>query len=182
MPNNHTAPGPRRFQVRAEQMLTWLATAVDPAGLSFQQTYGFDNTFGPDGDDLHDRIQILVSQAQTDGVLTLPDHHLELWQVSDEGFLLTLDPPHGPRLCSQHLIVGDLLPDKTAGSVAAFAVLDATARVANGLLDEQHHALARARAPAVRRIPEPGVMRAPLGPPPDPPATNPNGAGRPRRR
>jgi hypothetical protein len=178
MPDTHAAP-PRRYQVRANHMLTWLATAVNPGGLAFQETYGLDNTFALDGEDLHDRIQILVSQAQTDGILAVPGHHLELWQVGDEGFLLTLDPPHGPRLCSQHIGIADLLPHLTAGSVAAFAVLDATARVANQLLDE-HDQAGRTRGPgpgepaaprprAAGAFPQHGNAAATYPPPPAPP-------------
>jgi hypothetical protein len=149
VPDTHAASPLRRFQVRADHVLAWLATAIDSTGHPFAETYGIDDTFRPDGADLHDRIQILVSQAHTDGILTVPGHHLELWQVADEGFLLTLDPPHGPRLCSKHLSISDLLPDKTAGSVAAFAVLDTTARVANQLLDEHDHIVSRTRRPGI---------------------------------
>jgi hypothetical protein len=182
MPNTHPSPPPRRFQVRVEQMLDWLATATDSMGQPFADTYGLDHTFRPDGVDLHERIQMLAGQAQTDGVLALRDHHLELWQVADEGFLLTLDSPLGPRLCSQHVSIGDLIPDETAGVVAAFAFLTATARAANNLLDEQDQAARRTHLRAPRPVATSGATRAPLGPPPDAHATDPADPGRPRRR
>jgi hypothetical protein len=181
VPDAHAATPLRRFQVRADHVLAWLAAATDSTGHAFAETYGLDDTFRPDGADLHDRIQILVSQAHTDGILAVPGHHLELWQVADEGFLLTLDPPHGPRLCSQHLSIADLLPDKTAGSVAAFAVLDATAHVANQLLDEHDQVVGRTRRPGlgdpatpaqplvVCAFPHPGIAAATNTPPPAPP-------------
>jgi hypothetical protein len=181
VPDTHVAKPPRRFQVRADHMLTWLATATVSTGHPFAETYGLDNTFRPDGDDLHDRIQILVSQAHSDGVLAVRGHHLELGQVADEGFLLTLDPPHRPRLCRQHLSIADLLPDKTAGSVAAFAVLDSTAHVANQLLDDHDHEVGRTRRPGIGEpaptaqpraagaIPLPGTAAATNPPPPAPP-------------
>jgi hypothetical protein len=62
-------------------------------------------------------------------------------------FLLTLDQPQGPRLCSQHLLAGDLLPTNTVGSLAALVVLSAAARIANELLDEQDRTIARHRGP-----------------------------------
>ena len=179
MPDTHATTPPQRFEVRADHMLTWLATATDSMGQPFHETDGLNDTFRPGVDDLHNRIQILVSQAHTDGVLTVPGHHLELWQVADEGFLLTLDPPDGPRLCSQHLNVSDLIPDATAGSVAAFAVLDATARVANQLLDERDHAL-RTRPPGPRRAAT--GTGVPLGPLPNTVTPVPPGAARPRHR
>ena len=182
MPNTHPSPPPRRFQIRAEQMLDWLATATDSMGQPFAETYRLDHTFRPDGEDLHDRIQMLASQAQTAGVIALRDHHLELWQVADEGFLLTVDPPLGPRLCSQHLSIGDLIPDKTAGTMAALAILTATARIANELLDQQDRTAGQTHHPAPRSVRTSGAARAPLGPPPDAPATNPAGTGRPHRR
>jgi hypothetical protein len=178
MPNSHASSPPRRFVVSAEQMLDWLATAVDSTGQPFQDTYGIDDSFRCDGDDLPDRIQILVSQAHNDGVLAIADHHLELWQVADEGFLLTLDLPNPPRLCSHHLSIADLVPEKTSGAVATFAVLDATARVANQLMDEHDRAAGRARTAPARLIPGP----APLGPPTGVYPTNPPSAGRPHRR
>ena len=63
-----------------------------------------------------------VSQAQTDGVITA-DTHIELWQVADEGFLLTVDPPLGPRLCSQHLSSGDLIRFVRVGTLDTPAAL-----------------------------------------------------------
>jgi hypothetical protein len=65
MANTHASPASRRrFQVRAEQMLDWLATAMDSTGRPIQDTHRFDDTFRPDGDELHDRIQIPARPAR----------------------------------------------------------------------------------------------------------------------
>jgi hypothetical protein len=138
-------------------------------GQPLADTYGLadNDTFNLDGENLHDRIQILVDKAHADGILSVPGHDLILWQVGDEGFLLTVDPPSPPRLCSFHLCVEDLLPDRTSGSVAALAVLMAVGQAANQLLDEQAHATARTGAP----FPPPGSPPCPPQQPPGRPRT-----------
>jgi len=172
MQNTSTASNPSvRFQLRAERVLDWLA------GDRF-----LDDTFRPDRDDLPDEIQILVTQAQIEGVLALPDHRLELWQVADHGFLLTLDSPHPPRLCSHHLRVSDLLPDKASGIESAYAILRTTVQVANQLLNERDHAATRRVLPA-GLLPAPtatsGLLAAPSS---VTHPTAPTGADRPHRR
>ena len=180
MPDIRTATPTRRFEVAADRVLAWLATATDPDGLPFQESYGFDSTFHADGYGLYDRIQILVDQAQTDGVLTIPNHHLALWQVADEGFLLTVDPPHPPRLCTRHLSITDLLLPKTTGSVAVYAVLYATAQIANNLLDE-HDRSGRRNGPTGPSRPT-DVASGLLDPPPHDSAPGPAAITQPRHR
>jgi len=174
-----------RFHVHAGRVVDWLASAVDSMGQSLADTYAFDDSFRRGGDDLHDRIQMLVSRAQADGPLAVADHHLELWQVADEGFLLTLDPPSPPRLCSLHLAVGDLLPERTSGSVAVVAVLMAAGQVANQLLDEQARSQLTARARMstsfIALRPGTATARPALGPPPAGSSPTPPGTGQPHR-
>jgi hypothetical protein len=158
-----------RFHIHTGRILDWLATATDSMGRLFADTYAIDDSFRRGGGDMHDRIQMLVTQAHADQILTATGHHLQLWQVADEGFLLTVDAPTPPRLCSLHLTVDDLLPDKTSGSVAALAVLMAAGQVANQLLDEQTRSHApRGTAPAAFLAHQP---RHPVAGPP--PGTNP---------
>ena len=176
MSNPRTSPASPRFQVHADRTVDWLPASRTEPGV---QPQGLDARFRADADDLHDEIQILATYANDDGVLALADHHLELWQVADEGFLLTLDPPTGPRLCSQHLSIRDLLPDTAVGATAMFAVLDAIARIANGLLDQRDRGVGRAHLPAPRHV---SASALPPAPPPDGPATNPAGPSRPHRR
>src|SRR5690349_18525386 len=105
-PNTDAVLPPSHFEVDADRILGWVATVTGSTGQPLAETDALRSER-----DLHHRIPILVSQAQTDGVLALPDHHLELWPVADHGFLLTVDPPHSVRLCTQLLSVADLLPD-----------------------------------------------------------------------
>jgi hypothetical protein len=160
-----SAEDPNRYLVRAGQVLAWLSAAVDSTGERFADTYGIDDTFRLDGDDMHDRIQMLVQQAQSDGVLAVTGHRVELWQVADEGFLLTVDPPTPPRLCSHHIEARQLLPDRTSGSVAAVAVLMATGNAANLLLDEQARLQQAARISATNPA---LALRHPITPAPRP--------------
>jgi hypothetical protein len=135
------------FRVRTDGVVDWLATASDSQGGRFADTDGLagHDTFRRGAHGIHDRIQMLVDQAQSDGILHSPGYDIMLWQVADEGFLLTLDAAAPPRLCSLHLGVDDLVPDNTSGSVAALAVLMAVAHVANQILTEHR----RTRAAAI---------------------------------
>jgi hypothetical protein len=124
------------FRVETDGIVDWLATATDSAGRALADTYGLADydTFRRGGEGMHDRIPVLVDQAQSDAILYSADYDVVLWQLTCEGFLLTLDGPTPPRLCSSHLTVGDLVPERTSGIVAAVAVLMSVAQIANQLL------------------------------------------------
>jgi hypothetical protein len=178
---------PQPVTVHPDQITAWLTTPTT-TGDTVADAYGIDDTFTLGDADLHDRIQELVARACADTVLNTADHRLHLWQVADEGFLLTVDPPHGPRLSSHHLPIRTLLPAGQCAVPAAVAVLTETAHQANIVLSELAQQLPAARAsaanpalpdnatpalPAGRAFPAPGSAAmaaghaAPLaGPPP----------------
>jgi hypothetical protein len=143
-----SASHPPQCTVRADDLAAWLASPANADRETVAEAYAVDDTFHLGGGDIADRIQELVTRAQSEHILYAPDHHVQLWQVADEGFLITVDPPHGPRLGSHHVSARHLLPHGLSGHDAAITVLTETAVHVNIVLNEQAAQLQAARASA----------------------------------
>jgi len=151
-----TLDQPPPCRLDRDELHAWL-TRPGPGGATVAHLLQIDGTFTTDNPNLGDRLSRLVGEAQEAGVFGVPEHGIEVWQLADAapvtGYLISVQPPHGPELVDGAIAAQTLLGYNATGVPGALNALTTIAQRTDTVLAEHTRLLRAYRPPSTSPVP-----------------------------